>query len=880
MAPEQAEGRVKDIGPWTDDLALGAILCELLAGRPPFTGGSTWDTLEQVRTRDPVAPRQLQPSCPRDLETICLRCLRKEVPGRYPTARALADDLGRFLAGEPIAARPVGGLTRAAKWSRRHPAAAALLAVCALAAAGAAAAVPWHIASLQGAVDDANARINELHQREREEAERLRRAAVRADCQTLLAQGQEARARPGPRNLQDARVLFARARDRIDDEALADPALAALKEDAAGRLAETERLLKGLDAADRARETARAFVVLRDDAFFQLHRDLVAGVDAASPEASAAAARKALALFGLDGVFSQDAAAPTLDAHDPAERERLVAGLYEVLLILAEATAKPRPGQAPADRQRHDREALAILERAAALAPDTQTVPRRRAHYLARLGEGAAAARERARAAALRPRGALDWFLAGYDAWFEEGDLSKALGAFDEALRRQPDLFWAQFLRALGYLKRGERSEARAGLTACARERPDFVWTYLLRGFLNGELGDPRAAEADFARAETLATDEFARYVLHNNRGVLALGRREPARAADEFRKATALRPNLYHAYVNLAKAYEEQNEPGRAAEQLDRAIRLEGRRAALYRARARHHRERRDDEAALGDLAEAIRLEPRGAAGDHLERGRILYRGGRYEEVLTACAAALAARPGGYPEAHHLRGEALLSQKRYREAAAAFDRALAAGRPDRNLFLRRALANGELGDYAALVDDYTRALAFGPDARLHVARGWAYLMNDAPRLAVRDFDAALALDRDTADAHNGRGLARAQLGQHREAVADAEEALRRGPRDSRQCYKAARVFAEAVRAVDADPAQKDLRGQQARGRYEERALGLLRDALDLWRPAAERGKFWRDTIARDPALKALHPSLGFRRLTEEFLNSSARWGK
>jgi tetratricopeptide (TPR) repeat protein len=146
--------------------------------------------------------------------------------------------------------------------------------------------------------------------------------------------------------------------------------------------------------------------------------------------------------------------------------------------------------------------------------------------------------------------------------------------------------------------------------------------------------------------------------------------------------------------------------------------------------------------------------------------------------------------------------------------------------------------------------------------------------MNDAPRLAERDFTAALALDRDNADAHNGRGLARAQLGQHKEAVADAEAALRRGPRDSRHCYNAARVFAEAVRAVDDDPAEKNLRGQQAREHYEDRAVRLLREALDL-RPAAERQKFWKDTVARDPAFKSLHPSLGFRRLTEELLGAA-----
>lgn len=121
MAPEQTGGDAGRIDGRTDVHALGAILYEMLAGRPPFVAATSLEVLEQVKTRDPLPPRRLLPSLPRDLETICLKCLEKAPDHRYGSAQALADDLQRFLDGNPIAARPVGVVERGAKWIRRHP---------------------------------------------------------------------------------------------------------------------------------------------------------------------------------------------------------------------------------------------------------------------------------------------------------------------------------------------------------------------------------------------------------------------------------------------------------------------------------------------------------------------------------------------------------------------------------------------------------------------------------------------------------------------------------------------------------------------------------------------------------------------------------------
>ncbi len=193
MAPEQAGGKSKEIGPARDVYALGAILYECLTGRPPFKGPTTLDTLTQVLSAEAVPPRQLQPKTPRDLETICLKCLEKQASRRYATAAELADDLGRWRRDEPVRARPIEAVERAVRWARRKPALAAayglLAAVLVLSGGGAL----WYEL-------DRDAR-NAKAERDKEAAERQRQLtekAVRADLREaarLREQGAWAKAK-------------------------------------------------------------------------------------------------------------------------------------------------------------------------------------------------------------------------------------------------------------------------------------------------------------------------------------------------------------------------------------------------------------------------------------------------------------------------------------------------------------------------------------------------------------------------------------------------------------------------------------------------------------------------------------------------------------
>jgi WD40 repeat protein/serine/threonine protein kinase len=133
MAPEQAEGRSKQVGPEADVYALGAVLYECLAGRPPFRAASTVETILQVIRDEPVPPSRLQPAVPRQLDTVTLKCLAKDPRKRYPSALALAEDLRQFRSGMRVTARPPSLAERTVKWTRRHPTLAALLCVLLLA---------------------------------------------------------------------------------------------------------------------------------------------------------------------------------------------------------------------------------------------------------------------------------------------------------------------------------------------------------------------------------------------------------------------------------------------------------------------------------------------------------------------------------------------------------------------------------------------------------------------------------------------------------------------------------------------------------------------------------------------------------------------------
>ena len=188
MPPEQAAGRLNEIGPLSDVYSLGAVLYALVTGRPPFQSAGVMDTLRQVLEQDPVPPRQLNAGVPIDLETICLKCLQKSPAKRYASAQEVADDLGRYLNREPILARPIGRLERGYRWCKRKPA-LALACLLALMVTAGAVAVPiafavYQTQAAQKLADEQTKTLAAL-----EKAQAAERAALRQAADSTLDRG-------------------------------------------------------------------------------------------------------------------------------------------------------------------------------------------------------------------------------------------------------------------------------------------------------------------------------------------------------------------------------------------------------------------------------------------------------------------------------------------------------------------------------------------------------------------------------------------------------------------------------------------------------------------------------------------------------------------
>jgi tetratricopeptide (TPR) repeat protein/tRNA A-37 threonylcarbamoyl transferase component Bud32 len=908
MAPEQARGETKSAGPPADIYALGAILYEMLTGRPPFKGVSAMDTVKQVLEEEPVSPSRVQFRVPRDLETICMKCLQKEPHKRFATAKDLADDLNRYLRGEPIRARRTPPVERAVKWSRRRPALATLIGCATLAAATLMGTGIWY--------------WNHKRAQERNALEHLFR--FEQDAGVRLLQAREA---IGRKELDRAHEILTGQQTLLGHEN--NRALAELSARTDKMLAEVDIALKA-DAQRQAQEQAREEVQERYRHFLAHHKEALFRDTqftdmslTAKRDLTRKAAEEALDVFasrhGDDWQFGDLPAALTSE-----QQTRVKDGWYEMLLMLAEVGAEQ-------DASQVDR-ALRILDCADHLRPEhTRAYHLRKAALLARKNDSSGSDRELALAERARPETAFDYYLSGREEYKRArsvmsgplsadrrdggtqpeqrgGPYAQAIKDFGLALRKQPDHFWANCLQAICYINTGRFDGAKACLNSCINDDPEFAWLYLLRAFASGQ----RAATfLTLAKAETskeaasqrnaVANDEFnaagedlktalealtrkpdvtLQYALLVNRGLIRFQRGQLDEAAADYRAAIRLNRDAL-AHAELARVLEKQGKPKEAIAEFSAAIKINPVWAPLYRGRAALVQARADStvperEAALADLNLAISHEQANnpvLALDHTNRATLLYRDERFDEALEECRLALGVVPD-YVDAHILRIRTLLKLGKFDDVVRSCDVALRV-RKSAVLYELRALAEAKYKDYPGAIRDYGRALELLPnEGRLLVARGWQYLLFDSAKLALVDFEKAIAIDRADIDAHLGRGTACARLGDYRAAVIEARDALRLGKPTPRVALLAARIYAVAASTAAAETGEKVRLSRPLASQYQDTALQWIKEAFDREAPE-KRAAFWRDMILPDPAFNTIRRRLKY----EELIASNKRPG-
>jgi tetratricopeptide (TPR) repeat protein len=734
MSPEQAAGRLEELGPASDIYGLGATLYALLTGRPPFGGADAGEMLRRVQRGEVVPPRHVKPEVPAALEAICRKAMAERPAERYAKALALAADVEHWLADEPVAAyrEPLGA--RLCRWARRHPAqvaaAAAALLVALLAGGGAWLWAAERRAETEQAVGLALGKAEQL----REQARKVRSenpggaAEALAVWKQALAAAEQAEdigaaGLVGEETAGRAARLLAELRAGVKQ---AEQALAQARKDA--------RLLADLD------EARMAYSVWKGQSF-----DYAAG---------ATAYARAFAAYGLEVL-----------RHPPAVTvpalQRLPARMREALVVALDDWGRCAPTQVLRQRLR---------EVAGAVDDDPWRLRFRRARGLKALKGLAVEARRQPLPAVSLHLLATGLLVGG--AWAE------AVTLLREAQRRYPADFWINF--DLAAALRGDNRESNQGLDeaigyyrAAVALRPGNASAHYNLGLALKDKGDVAGAIAEYQKASALDPKDA---MAHNNLGLALKKKGDLAGAIAEYQKASALDPKNAGAHNNLGVALKAQGDVAAAIAAYHKAIALDPKHTNAHNNLGVALKDKGDVAAAIAAYHKAIALDPK-HTNAHNNLGIALLAQGDLAGAIAEYQKAIALDPK-LALAHYNLGRALHAQGDLAGAIAEYQKAIAVDPKLAPAHNNLGIALRAQGDVPGAIAKYQKAIALDPKyAPAHHNLGRALQEKGDVAGAIAEYQKAIALDPKNVGTHCGLGLALRQLGRLHESLAS----LRRG---------------------------------------------------------------------------------------------------
>jgi serine/threonine-protein kinase len=693
MAPEQVIGKQDTLGPAADVYALGATLYELLTGRPPFRGETVTETERQVVNEEPAAPSRLNAKVPRDLETICLKCLRKEPEARYATALDLADDLRRFSEGRPILARPVGWPERSWRWAKRNPTAVALLltvlALVGLASGGGV----WLVHQrAEGRAETAHQSVEsrEVIRATVTQAERLRKAFQFREARAVLERVR------GP--LEGGwRSLHPEVRDGLKRQIQQAGANVDLAERLNTARSQAASILEGRTHPATAeplyisafaesglgpeREPSEAVAAAVHAS--PIREELVAALDdwaSITPDAERRAWLLAVARGADPGPPKDRLRQPEL-WRDGDKLARLIEdpGAAAVSPQLAAALARVA--------RTHHKNALPMLMATQARFPQDFGVNYELGYALCREGRGLEGLGYFRAALAIRPA-AVSHNGVGF-ALVSLGRLDEALGHFQEAVRLDPGYAAAQFDLADVLQKKGRLDEAVVHFRKALGIDPNLAAAHVGLGSLACAQGRIDDAFEEFQQAVRI---DPADAMAHDGLGFVLRTKGLIDEAIREGQEAVRIDPNLADAHSSLGYSLVLKGRVDEAIEHYRRAIAIDSKVDKFHHNLGGALARKGLLDEAIEQYQQALELNPN-LAPAHANLGSVLGAKGRLDDAIAQYTEAIRLNPKD-AAAHISLAKILLDKGRLDDA---IDHVMEGGRIDPKLAVYQDKLGNEL---------------------------------------------------------------------------------------------------------------------------------------------------------------------------------------